>query len=191
MNTLALSPTARYRTIVADPPWPLVGDQRARSRPLAARGGRRGRETFFPYEPMPLDAIEDLPVSELAEAAAHLYLWVPASFNREGVGTRVARAWGFGVVSEIVWDKITFGLGKFPRPQHEILLVCRRGPFALPGQQRRQRPALARATSQRQAWPHPLGQARRKLRPDRAGQSRPIRRAVRAPRALRLGLPHR
>ena len=127
MNTLALSPTARYRTIVADPPWPLVGDQRARSRPLAARGGRRGRETFFPYEPMPLDAIEALPVSELAEAAAHLYLWVPASFNREGVGTRVARAWGFGVVSEIVWDKITFGLGKFPRPQHEILLVCRRG----------------------------------------------------------------
>jgi N6-adenosine-specific RNA methylase IME4 len=42
-------------------------------------------------------------------------------------GARVVRAWGFGVVSEIVWDKINFGLGKFPRPQHEILLVCRRG----------------------------------------------------------------
>ena len=51
----------------------------------------------------------------------------PPRFNREGIGVRVARAWGFGVVSEIVWDKITFGLGKFPRPQHEILLVCRRG----------------------------------------------------------------
>jgi N6-adenosine-specific RNA methylase IME4 len=34
---------------------------------------------------------------------------------------------GFDVISEIVWDKKNFGLGKFPRPQHEILLVCRRG----------------------------------------------------------------
>ena len=76
---------------------------------------------------MSLDAIEALPVADLAERQAHLYLWVPARFNREGIGVRVARAWGFGVVSEIVWDKITFGLGKFPRPQHEILLVCRRG----------------------------------------------------------------
>jgi N6-adenosine-specific RNA methylase IME4 len=127
VNTLPRSPSPRYRTIVADPPWPLAGDQRRPARPLAAKGGRRGRDTFFPYEPMSLDAIEALPVAELAEPQAHLYLWVPARFNREGIGVRVARAWGFGVVSEIVWDKITFGLGKFPRPQHEILLVCRRG----------------------------------------------------------------
>ena len=52
---------------------------------------------------------------------------MPAGFNREGIGARVAQAWGFGVVSEIVWDKMTFGLCKFPRPQREILLVCRRG----------------------------------------------------------------
>jgi N6-adenosine-specific RNA methylase IME4 len=115
-----------YRTIVADPPWEL-GDQKARSRPWASKGGRRGRETFFPYKTQPVQWIEGLPVSDFACADSHLYLWVPASFNREGVGARVARAWGFGVVSEIVWDKINFGLGKFPRPQHEILLVCRRG----------------------------------------------------------------
>jgi N6-adenosine-specific RNA methylase IME4 len=110
-----------------DPPWPLAGDQQRPSRPLAPKGGRRGQDPFFPYKPMPLDAIEALPVAQLAEADAHLYLWVPAAFNREGIGVRIARAWGFGVVSEIVWDKIVFGLGKFPRPQHEILLVCRRG----------------------------------------------------------------
>ena len=36
-------------------------------------------------------------------------------------------------MSEIVWKKRNFGMGKFPRPQHEILLVCRRGglPFRL------------------------------------------------------------
>lgn len=76
---------------------------------------------------MTLDAIQALRVADVAEDEAHLYLWVPASFNREGHGAATARAWEFRVVSEIIWDKINFGLGRFPRPQHEILLVCRRG----------------------------------------------------------------
>ena len=124
---------ALYRTIVADPPWPLVGDQKVRTRPWASKGGRRGRDTFFPYTVQSLEWIEALRVAEHADpAGCHLYLWVPASFNREGIGAKVARAWGFGVVSEIVWFKTNFGLGKFPRPQHEIVLVCRLGtlPFS-------------------------------------------------------------
>jgi N6-adenosine-specific RNA methylase IME4 len=82
---------------------------------------------------MPLDWIRALPVGEWADRDAHLYLWVPARFNREGIGVLVARAWGFECISEIVWAKPNFGLGKFPRPQHEILLICRRGtlPYAV------------------------------------------------------------
>lgn len=117
----------KYRTIVADPPWPVVGDSDALFRPLCGKGGRRGQDTFFPYETQTLDWIASLPVAELAEADAHLYLWVPAKLNREGVGVATSTAWGFSCVSEIVWRKPNFGLGKFPRPQHEILLVCRRG----------------------------------------------------------------
>lgn len=128
----AATPCGRWRTIVADPPWRVAGSQND-GRPWCSKGGRRSRETFFPYETMPLDEIKALPVSELAFASAHLYLWVTAKFNRLGHGVDVAEAWGFEVISEIVWDKINFGLGKFPRPQHEILLVCRRGtlPFLL------------------------------------------------------------
>lgn len=115
----------RYRTIVADPPWPFHD---ARSRPWASKGGRRSRDTFFPYETQSLDWIKAIPVAGIADVdGAHLYLWVPAGFNRRGIGVDVVQAWGFVVVSEIIWDKINFGLGKFPRPQHEIVLVCRRG----------------------------------------------------------------
>lgn len=119
----------RYRTIVADPPWPL---QDAKCRPwVMGAGGRRMRATTVPYEFMPLEDIYALPVADFAhEEGCHLYLWVPAKFNREGIGVRTAREWGFEVVSEIVWDKVNFGLGRFPRPQHEILLVCRRGKLA-------------------------------------------------------------
>lgn len=117
----------KYRTIVADPPWPVCGDSGALFRPWCGKGGRRARDTFFPYETQAMDWIASLAVSELAEDDAHLYLWVPAKLNREGAGLATARAWGFECVSEIVWAKPNFGLGKFPRPQHEIILVCRRG----------------------------------------------------------------
>lgn len=123
---------AKYATIVADPPWALCGDSARSDRPWASKGGRRGRETFFPYRTATLDWIKGLPVADIAESNAHLYLWVPASFNRRGCGVEVVEAWGFRVVSEMVWAKPNFGLGKFPRPQHEIVLVARRGnlPFA-------------------------------------------------------------
>lgn len=117
----------KYRTICADPPWPVVGDGDALFRPWCGKGGRRGHDTFFPYEVQPLDWIASLPVSDLAESDAHLYLWAPAKLNREGAGLATVRAWGFECVSEIVWAKPNFGLGKFPRPQHEITLICRRG----------------------------------------------------------------
>jgi len=120
----------KYRTVVADPPWPMTG---VRLRPWRmGAGGRRFRATEVPYRFMSLEDIQALRVADLAEDDAHLYLWVPAKFNREGVGVATATAWGFQVVGEIVWDKINYGLGAFPRPQHEIALVCRRGglPFA-------------------------------------------------------------
>ena len=119
--------TGNYRTIVVDPPWPAVGDCDYRTRPLAPKGGLRGRDGFAPYPLQSLEWIRALPVNSLAADEAHLYLWVPAGLNRIGEGVRTAEAWRFKVVSEIVWCKPSFGLGKFPRPQHEIILVCRRG----------------------------------------------------------------
>lgn len=124
--------TPPYRTIVADPPWAL---HNAKLRPWKmGAGGRRYRATEVPYSFMALEDICAMPVADLIEDAAHLWLWVPAKFNRQGIGVQVATAWGFTVVSEIVWKKPHFGLGAFPRPQHEILLVCRSGrlPFAGP-----------------------------------------------------------
>ncbi len=76
---------------------------------------------------MSVEDISALPVAELAAENANLFLWVPAGFNRVGVGVDVAKAWGFETVGEFVWAKKNYGLGAFPRPQHEILLVCRRG----------------------------------------------------------------
>jgi N6-adenosine-specific RNA methylase IME4 len=129
-----------YATIVADPPWPVELDY----------GKRKGcpLPTRATYSTMPVEAICALPVTELAAADAHLYLWVTPALNRRGVGIRVARAWGFRVVSELVWSKARLGTGAFPRACHEILLICRRGarPFTAP-----------RNVRSVQDWPHPRG----------------------------------
>lgn len=112
----------RYRTVVADPPWPIPAANRR-----AGRGGRRGNGTTMGYPLMSLEDIYALPVAELVEPDAHLYLWVTPAFNRQGVGLTCVDAWGFRCVGEIIWEKPNYGLGHFPRPQHEPLLVCRRG----------------------------------------------------------------
>lgn len=79
------------------------------------------------YATMPIAEIAALPVESIAEADAHLFLWIPDRFLIDGEGARVARAWGFEPGRLLIWAKRGYGLGTFPRPQHEALIVCKRG----------------------------------------------------------------
>lgn len=115
-----------YRTVLADPPWPVGSSSRTRPWVMGV-GGRRRRASAMPYELMELDDIWTLPVAELVEQDAHLYLWITAKLNAQGVGIQTLDSWGFRWVGEIVWAKPNYGLGAFPRPQHEVLIVARRG----------------------------------------------------------------
>jgi N6-adenosine-specific RNA methylase IME4 len=84
---------------------------------------------------MTLDEICALEVGAMADpAGSHLFLWVTPQLNREGEGVRVARAWGFEPVNELIWEKPNIGMGAFPRHVHEPILIARRGtlPFAGP-----------------------------------------------------------
>lgn len=126
-------PPRSYVTIAADPPWPIEwrgGSARRDGRGVVRYGGK----VALPYKPMSIDDICALPVDRVAAADAHLYLWIPDRFLVEGVAARVARAWGFKPGRCIVWwAKRGYGLGTFPRPAHEALVVCKRGslPFAV------------------------------------------------------------
>lgn len=111
----------RYRTIVADPPWPFQWG--------GGKGGRRRRETELGYKTMAVQEIAALPVADLAHPdGAFLFLWATDEVYREGQAVQVARAWGFEPCGpSLIWHKPNFGMGYFPRPAHESLLVCRRG----------------------------------------------------------------
>ncbi len=119
----------KYRTIVADPPWPLRWGGGGAWR-VNGRGERHHNHRFkksLGYPTMSVEQIAALPVASLADIDAHLFLWAPDRFILDGAAADVARAWGFEPRRLFVWEKSGYGLGTFPRPQHEAALVCRRG----------------------------------------------------------------
>lgn len=121
----------RYRTIVADPPWPYPDDKRGWGIGVGAdswRGNQRRKK--MPYQSMTLDAIRALPVSDLSDAAAHLYIWTTNRHLHEAF--HVAEAWGFRHAQTLVWAKSPLGsfLGGAYRSNVEFVLFCRRGTLA-------------------------------------------------------------
>jgi N6-adenosine-specific RNA methylase IME4 len=107
-----------YATIIADPPWEISS--------RIGAGGRRSRETVVPYSFMSVDAICALDVP--AADNAHLFLWCTRKVFREGIGARVARAWGFEPCGEVIWGLRNPGIGSaFLMNDHEPVLIARRG----------------------------------------------------------------
>ena len=101
----------RYRTILADPPWDIQ------------QKGARGAVEHYPL--LTLERIARLPVSDLAAADAHLWLWVTNATLRHGYD--IADAWGFTVRSPLTWVKFRLGLGNYLRNSTEHLLFATRG----------------------------------------------------------------
>ena len=73
-----------------------------------------------------------LPVARVAQARAHLYLWVPNALIVEGLA--VMRAWGFAYKTNLVWYKTRKdggpdgrGVGFYFRNVTELLLFGTRG----------------------------------------------------------------
>lgn len=85
----------RFATVLADPPWQFQN----RTGKVAPEHRRLSR-----YGTMDLQAIMDLPVSELSADTSHLYLWVPNALLPDGL--KVLEAWGYTYKSNIVWRKI-------------------------------------------------------------------------------------
>ncbi len=113
----------KFATILADPPWQFQN----RTGKVAPEHRRLNR-----YGTMTLADICALPVAQLTEETAHLYLWVPNALLPEGLS--VLAAWGFQYKSNIVWHKIRKdggpdgrGVGFYFRNTTELVLFGIRG----------------------------------------------------------------
>ncbi len=125
----------KYRTIVADPPWPIAmfdgkGSRRASN---AVRAIARDPDKLYPLKPLPYNTmsiadISSLPIADFAEREAHIFVWTFDRFVYDGTTARVIEAWGFRPIPRMfVWHKASAGLGMAVRPAHELIMVGRRG----------------------------------------------------------------
>lgn len=112
-----------FGTILADPPWRFTN----RTGKMAPEHHRLSR-----YGTMSLEEIKALPVSQVADEPAHLYLWVPNALLTEGL--QVMEAWGFTYKTNLIWHKIRKdggpdgrGVGFYFRNVTEVILFGIRG----------------------------------------------------------------
>ncbi|GAB0155927.1 MT-A70 family methyltransferase [Chryseobacterium sp. Alg-005] len=121
----------KYKIIYADAPW----IQKA-GRKLSNYKVVEGKQIWnsdvnksedLPYMTMTVDEIAALPVKDLADKDAVLFLWVTNKYLLQAL--KVINAWGFEYVACITWkkNKMGGGLGGVVRISSEFLLFCRKG----------------------------------------------------------------
>ena len=112
----------KYQIIYADPPWSY------RDKALA---GDRG--AGCKYDVMSIEDIKKLPVKELAEDDAVLFMWVTMPMLEEAFA--VMRAWGFNYKTcAFTWvkqnkksDSLFWGMGNWTRANAELCLLGIKG----------------------------------------------------------------
>jgi N6-adenosine-specific RNA methylase IME4 len=107
-------PKGKYRVIYADPPW-KYGDE------LIENYG--GAEKHYPT--MSLDSICEIPISQIADENAVLFLWATSPLIEDSF--KVLNSWGFKYKTSFVWDKVKHNMGHYNSVRHEVLLVCAKG----------------------------------------------------------------
>lgn len=83
-------PDKKYNIIYADPPWKYKESW-----------GNGSNEHTYPT--MSNKDIKNMPVADITEDKAHLYLWVTNPFIKEGL--EVCEAWGFEYKTLLTWIK--------------------------------------------------------------------------------------
>lgn len=109
-----LSTDIKYRVVYADPPW-SYGNRLVE--------GYGAAENHYPV--MSIEELCDLPVDDMTEDNAVLFLWTTSPLLKESF--EVIEAWGFEYKTSFVWDKVRHNMGHYNSVRHEFLLVCTKG----------------------------------------------------------------
>jgi N6-adenosine-specific RNA methylase IME4 len=130
----------RYRTIVADPPWTYEKTGLS----FRAETGGEFVAHGLPYGSMEIERIGGLPVGELAEPDAHIFVWTTQRYLEPTYG--ILRGWGFLPSCALIWCKPPHGWGPGGVFQStvEFVLYGRRGT-----------PEPSRQVVERQWWSWP------------------------------------
>lgn len=107
-------PEGKYRVVYADPPW-KYNDKLTE--------GYGAAEHHYPT--MTIEELCLMPVKELLEDSAVLFLWTTSPLLEDSF--KIISAWGFKYKTSFIWDKVKHNMGHYNSVRHEFLLVCTKG----------------------------------------------------------------
>lgn len=108
-------PTDRYRIIYADPPWSYGNVM-----PI-----EYVTEQAHHYSLMKLDELLTIPIEDIVENDAVLFLWATSPILEEAFD--LINGWGFDYKASFIWDKIKHNMGHYNSVRHEFLLIATKG----------------------------------------------------------------
>ena len=82
------------------------------------------------YHQMNTQEICELPIQNITEKKAILFLWSPSPKVQDAM--EIIKAWKFQYKTQIIWNKKSIGLGHNVRQMHETLLIAKKGDFPTP-----------------------------------------------------------
>lgn len=116
--------SGKYRTIVADPPWPYDDGFSTQSKSREWRGP--DHRTYLPYPSMTLDEIRALPIAALADTDCRLFLWTTNRYLPQALS--ISALWGFRYRQLLVWHKRDGNMGGSVAPSSaEFVIVATLG----------------------------------------------------------------
>lgn len=119
LETPPIETSKKYRVFYADPPWMYNEVQHA------SEGNFHYKPLGVHYPSMTLEEIQALPIKQMSEDSAVLFLWVTSPFLEDSFS--VIRSWGFSYKTSMVWDKVKHNVGNYVSVRHEFLLICTKG----------------------------------------------------------------
>ena len=113
-------PAEKYHVIYADPPWKYTEDGLTG---VSNKDTYGNVDKFYPQ--LTIQELCELPIKEMVDENAVLFLWVTSPFLEKCLA--VIEAWGFEYKSSFVWDKVKHNFGYYNSVRHEFLLICTKG----------------------------------------------------------------
>ena len=117
-DKVAALPAGKYRVIYADPPWKYNDTQGG-----SISDSYGAAEKHYPS--MSLSELSALPIPDLSQDHAVLFLWATSPLLPDAL--KLGDAWGFKYKAAFIWDKVKHNIGHYNSVRHELLLICTKG----------------------------------------------------------------
>jgi len=162
-------PEKKYDIIYADPPWDYGGKMQFDKSGTKDQNKNWDKKIFisaanFKYPTLKTKAMKKIPIWEIAQDDALLFMWVTNPHLAQGI--ELGQAWGFDYKTVgFVWDKMVHNPGQYTMSYCELCLIFKRGKIPRPRGTRNEKQLVRRKRGRHSEKPMDVQQSIERMFP--------------------------